>query len=241
MSLECQSPEAPVNVVDGTSLADPCWLDKTTILYRSEENSHTALRTYDTFTGTDRCLYTFPGAIKGLKAKSAGGRARLAFSSQVDKAGFPVKLNDTTGSEPLLYDRLYVRFWDEWITTKSTIFSGTLARISGMDGYEFRDMPVNILNVTEELRRLESPTRLGGVDDYAVSLNSLSFVAHDPLLNPATTTTSNVYIVDFNPSSIDVAKVNDVGGGSIGPVWSHDGLFLAYLEQRQPGHITDRT
>ena len=93
-----------------------------------------------------------------------------------------------------------------------------------------------VMNLTEQLRRLESPTRLEGIDDYTVSVNFLAFIAHDSLLNPATATTLNVYIADFN-FTLEVGEVNNGGGASSGPVWSPDGCFLAYLEQRQAGNI----
>jgi len=237
--LKCESSDSPTVLTEAPVLGDPCWLDGKTILYRSEANGLAYLRAYDLRSRTDHCLYTFPGIIRGLKANSVGNRVRVAFSTQVDRMGFPIKPNETDGSEPLVYEQLYVRLGDEWVTKKNAIFSGTLTRTES--GYRFIDPPHNIMNLTEELRLLESPTPLGGTRDYAVSDKFIAFIAHDPLLNPATTTTSHVYIFKYDEAKIDVSRVNHGGGGSLGPAWSPDGVSLAYLEQREAGHGTDRT
>src|SRR5262249_23133960 len=103
------------------------------------------------------------------------------------------------------------------------------------------ESPKNMLSGITDSHDLESPMPpFGGGEDFSISETRLAFVSKDPHLSPATNTASHVYIVLFNDSSF-VEKANRGPGASSSPVWSPDGLYLAYLEMRVPGYEADRT
>ena len=185
-------------------------------------------------------LHRFHGAIGDLKGLSTeDGTVRIGFSAKVTPHGDIVRSNETATPEALVYDKLWVRHWDEWITSnKNSIFSGTLTLKDGK--YSIDDSPKNMLNSTEDIHNLESPIPpFGGSDDYSMSPTHLAFIAKDPHLNPATNTASHVYVVSFNDSKY-LEQINKGPGASSSPVWSPDGKYLAYLEMRVRGYEADR-
>jgi dipeptidyl aminopeptidase/acylaminoacyl peptidase len=227
-------------IINDTNASDPIWLDDRTLLYIYTKGGESSLRTYDTELSKDSEITSFQGAIGNLKGLSVGdGTVRIAFSAKVTPYGDIVRSNETATPEALIYDKLWVRHWDEWITSnKNSIFSGTLTLKDGK--YSVDSFPINMLNSTEDIHDLESPIPpFGGSDDYSLSTTHLAFVAKDPHLNPATNTASHVYVVSFNDSKY-LEEINRGPGASSSPVWSPDGEHLAYLEMRVRGYESDR-
>ena len=196
------------------------------------------MRTFETHSRTDRLVAKFSGVVNNLKSTvTENGLVRLAFTARTDDRGQILGSNETHTPDVLMYDRFWVRIWDQWVMPhRSVIFSATL-RLSG-GRYELIDSPYNILNSTAEQRLLECPSPLGGGDDFSLSNISIAFVARDPRLNPAFNTASHIYIARYSEPSY-LLKVNHGSGASSSPSWSPDGKFLAFLEQRIPGHGTD--
>jgi hypothetical protein len=227
-------------IVNDTSASSPAWLDNTTLLYISTQHGESTLRTYNTDTEKDNKVHTFHGAIGDLKTIVVGKTTiRFAFSAKVNQHGEMLRANETDIPQALVYDRLWVRHWDEWVTSnKNSIFSGTLTLKH--DQYVIDESPRNMLNSTEELHDLECPIPpWGGAEDFSVSTSLLAFVAKDPHLNPATNTAAHVYVVKYDDGRY-LEKVNRGPGASSAPVWSPDGQFLAYLEMRVRGYEADR-
>lgn len=218
------------------------WLDNRTILYiYSTKSGESSLRTYDTDSSKDHEIQSFHGAIGDLKSLYVDSHTvRIAFSAKVTPHGDIVPSNETETPEVLVYDKLWVRHWDEWITSnKNSIFSGTLSLKNGK--YSIIDSPKNMLNSTGDIHDLESPIPpFGGTEDFSMSKTHLAFVAKDPHLHPATNTAAHVYAVSFNDSKY-LEKVNQGQGASSSPTWSPDGEYLAYLEMRERGYESDRT
>lgn len=227
-------------IVNDTAASSPIWLDDNTILYISTTNGESTLRTFNTNTSNDHKLVSFHGTIGDLKAIPIDkDTVRFAFSTKIIPSGEIARSNETETPQALVYDRLWVRHWDEWITPiKNSIFSGTLSLQH--DQYTINDNIRNMLNSTEEHHDLESPIPpFGGADDFSLSSSLMAFVAKDPHLNPATNTASHVYIVKYNDSKY-IEKVNRGPGASSSPVWSPDGKYIAYLEMRVQGYEADR-
>lgn len=144
----------PRLIVNDTSADNPLWLDEKTVLYMTTENGQSMLRTYDTGSEDDRLVYTVSGILANIKAVKISTRTlRFAFSTKVAPDGSIVNSNDLEPPEALVYDQLWVRFWDRWMTqNKNSIFSGTL-RLRD-NGYEIAEPPSNMLNSSRGLREL---------------------------------------------------------------------------------------
>jgi hypothetical protein len=240
LPISSKSSSSSKVIINDTSASDPIWLDDRTVLYIYTKSGESSLRTYDTESSTDSEITSFHGAIGDLKGLSVGdGTVRIGFSAKVTPYGYIVRSNETATPQALVYDQLWVRHWDEWITSsKNSIFSGTLTLKDGK--YSIVDSPKNMLNSTDDIHDLESPIPpFGGSDDYSLSPTRLAFIAKDPHLNPATNTASHVYVVPFNDSKY-LQQINKGPGASSSPVWSPDGKYLAYLEMRVPGYESDR-
>lgn len=224
------------NIIDDTNASDPVWLNDSTILYIYTEDGRSSLRTYDIDSEQGLEIHSFDGSVGNLEAFPLDdGAVRIAFSAKVCPSGRILRANETDTPEVLVYDRLWVRHWDEWITSpRNSIFAGTLTAKHGP--WSFRDKPRNMLNSTG----LECPIPpFGGDSDFSVSSTLLAFIAKDPHLNPATNTASHVYVVAFNDSTY-LEQINRGSGASSSPVWSPDGDHLAYLEMRVRGYEADR-
>lgn len=240
LPISSKSSSSSKVIINDTNVSNPIWLDDRTILYIYTKGGESSLRTFDTESSKDSEIMSFHGAIGDLKGLSTeDGTFRIGFSAKVTPGGDIVRSNETSTPEALVYDQLWVRHWDEWITSnKNSIFSGTLALKDGK--YSIDSPPKNMLNSTEDIHNLESPIPpFGGSDDCSISRTHLAFVAKDPHLNPATNTASHVYVVSFNDSKY-LDQINKGPGASSSPVWSPDGKYLAYLEMRVHGYEADR-
>jgi dipeptidyl aminopeptidase/acylaminoacyl peptidase len=228
-------------LINDTSASDPAWLDNKTILYIYTKSGESSLHTHDIETSADHEIQSFPSSIGDLKLLPVDkDTIRIAFSTKVTPYGEILPAKDSDTPDVLVYDKLWVRHWDEWITpNKNSIFSSTLTRKDGK--YILEDNVRNMLNSTEDIHDLESPVPpFGGGEDFSMTSKLLAFVAKDPHLNPATNTASHIYIVSFNDSKY-LERVNTGPGTSSSPTWSPDGKYLAYLEMRVRGYEADRT
>jgi dipeptidyl aminopeptidase/acylaminoacyl peptidase len=224
-------------IVNSTYTSSPVWLDNERLVYIVEFCEGSEIRTYDVESKKDEKVHYFDGTILDFKCIPVGGKDfRFVFSMKVSPNG---EMNEASTPEALVYDRLWVRHWDEWITNdKNSLFSGTLKTHN--DTLVLDEYPRNMLNGTSELHDLESPIPpWGGENDFTVSKDLLAFVAKDPHLNPATNTAAHVYVARFDDRKY-LEKINRGPGASSSPVWSPDGKYLAYLEMRVRGYESDR-
>jgi WD40-like Beta Propeller Repeat len=165
---------------------------------------------------------------------------RIVFSAKATPHGDILRANETGTADVLVYDKLWVRLWDNWITpNKQTLLTNTLHLRNGK--FEMSDStPKNLLNTSGEIHDLECPVPpWGGAADFSLSKTHVAFIAKDPHLNPATHTAAHVYVVSFDDSDY-LEKVNRGPGASSSPAWSPDGEYIAYLEMRVHGHASDR-
>jgi len=189
----------------------------------------------------DEQVQNFPGEVGDLKTLAIDkDTIRVVFSARVTPHGDIVRPNETATPEALVYDKLWVRHWDQWITpAKQTLLTTTLHLKNGKFSIG-EGTPKNLLNTSGEIHELECPIPpFGGAEDFSLSKTHVAFVAKDPHLNSATNTAAHVYIVSFNDSNY-LERVNRGPGASSSPVWSPDGRYIAYLEMRVRGYEADR-
>ena len=242
ISTSKSSSLSPKVLLNSTDASGPVWLDNSTILYVVTKSGESTLYTLNVESGKEKKVHAFHGAIGDLKSLRVDNETvRIVFGAQVTPHGEIVRANESSTPEVLVYDRLWVRHWDTWITpNKNALFSATL-QSSSKGTYSVAHHAQNMLNSTDDVHDLESPVPpFGGTEDFDMSTTHLAFVAKDPHLNPATNTASHVYIVSFKDSAY-LEKVNSGPGASSSPVWSPDGKYLAYLEMRVRGYEADRT
>jgi len=155
---------------------------------------------------------------------------------------------DTTG---MLYDSIYVRHWDTWLTQQRyAVFAATLSAIDG--GYTFDGDISNLLSGIEApVTRPESPVQpFGGSGDYDLSPDGsqVVFLTKAPELAKANYTASYLYLVPHDGSSV-ARQLNGPGtsapveaqGASGAPVWSPDGTRIAYFQQDGISYESDRS
>jgi dipeptidyl aminopeptidase/acylaminoacyl peptidase len=229
-------------IINDTNAGSPAWLDDSRILYINTKSGESSLRVYNVDSRADDEVAKYPGAIGDLKAIEIDkDTIRIVFSAKVTPHGDIVPANQTSTPDVLVYDKLWVRHWDEWITpNKNTLLTTTLS-LAGKTP-KISDTPTNLLNASGEIHDLECPIPpWGGAEDFSLSKTHVAFVAKDPHLNPATNTAAHVYIVSYADKDY-LEHVNPSNwGASSSPVWSPDGKYIAYLEMRVRGYEADRS
>ena len=156
---------------------------------------------------------------------------------------FNPELEPKRHSTGILYDSTFVRHWDEYVTPdRNAIWYGLLRHDAGE--YVFSGLTNAMLasNVT-----LESPIpAFGGTDHFDISGSGIAFVAKDPALNPSTNTKCDVFFVPMGDWDITESpvpqKIQAPGfeGAATSPVFSNDGLSLAFLKMRRNGYESDK-
>ncbi len=154
----------------------------------------------------------------------------------------------TTGR---LYDSIYVRHWDLYLTQQRyAVFSGTLTG-SG-SSYDFNGEVTNLLEGIEApVTRPETPVQpYGGNGDYDISPDgsTVVFLTKAPELPKANSTASYLYLVPHDGSSVP-AQLNGPGsaapasaqGASGAPLFSPDGKSIAYFQQDGVSYESDRS
>ncbi|WEW55936.1 Dipeptidyl-peptidase 5 [Emydomyces testavorans] len=190
------------------------------------------------------------GPLSGLKAVVAkNGDIKFVTYGQSTADG---KLyNPETAQKRLstarIYDSIYVRHWDYWLTTEfNAVFSGTLKRGNGK--YSF-DGKLN--NLVAPIKNAESPyPPFGGSDHYDISPDgeTVAFMSKAPELPKANLTTSYIYVgphdgsAKFSPLNKRDAPATPRGvrGASTAPRFSPDGKKLAYVQMHGENYESDR-
>jgi dipeptidyl aminopeptidase/acylaminoacyl peptidase len=183
--------------------------------------------------------------IKALK----GGEFAVVVSALATPDGelFNPEKAVKTQSSGRLYSSLYVRHWDAYEDKeKNTLWYGKLSKGGGnVDGGKYQ---LSALTNALKGTKLECPIRpFGGTDDFDVSERGIAFVSKDPDLNPALNTKCNVYLVNVVSwtQSAEEAKpvevsIKDFEGASTSPVFSPDGLQVAFLSMKRNGYESDQ-
>ena len=125
-----------------------------------------------------------------------------------------------------IYDSLLYRHWNQWQGKRRQHLL-----VADIDGTNVKDLTPVAIDVP--------PFSLGGPRGYAISPDSieLAYVTNADA-NLATSTNSDIYVVPL--AGGDSKKITLSPGGDIGPAYSPDGKYLAFLSQFKPDYESDR-
>ncbi|KAJ5151226.1 uncharacterized protein N7482_010478 [Penicillium canariense] len=199
---------------------------------------------------------SLPASFSGLKtAITKGGDVNFVLYAQSYSNG--TAYNEELASKPLssarIYDSIYVRHWDTWLsTTFNAVFSGTLKRKKGGQGANSRYSSEDSLkNLLAGVKNLESPyPPFGGSSDYDISGDGkwVAFKSKAPELPRANNTASYIYLVPHDGSKKPVAingpdspgTPDGVEGDSSSPSFSPDSRRIAYFQMEDISYESDR-
>ncbi|KAL2369803.1 dipeptidyl-peptidase 5 [Blastomyces gilchristii SLH14081] len=198
-----------------------------------------------------RKVASFNGPLQGFKAvKTRSGDIKFVAYGQSTSDGklYNKEQAEKRLSSARIYDSLYPRHWDYWLTTEfNAVFSGTLERRRGHE-YTF-DGKLN--NLVAPVKYAESPgPPFGGAGDYDLSPDgkTVAFMSKAPELPKANLTTSYIFIVPHDGSSVAIpingpessAAADGIVGASSSPVFSPDSKKIAYLQMEERNYESDR-
>jgi dipeptidyl aminopeptidase/acylaminoacyl peptidase len=201
--------------------------------------------------------------VGSLDAPYAGLKATKTESGDINFVVYCLANEDGTAynpdavEEPLstggLYDAIFVRHWDFYITQqRNAVFGGVLSAGYGNGSLSLSGELKNLLTgINATVTRPESPIPpFGDQGDYDISPDgkTVAFISKSPDLPKANFTASYVYIVPHDGSVAAVA-INGPGttapetaqGASFFPRFSPDSTKIAYGQQDGIFYESDRT
>lgn len=165
--------------------------------------------------------------------------------------------NEELAAKPLstarIYDSIYVRHWDTWLTTTfNAVFSGTLKKKKDGEWANSRyasEAPLK--NLVAGVKNLESPyPPFGDSSDYDISADGkwVAFKSKAPELPRANHTASYIYLVPHDGSEKPEAingpdspgTPKGVKGDSSSPSFSPDSRRIAYFQMENIAYESDR-
>lgn len=189
-------------------------------------------------------IATFDGPVANVKVTPLSESTfAFAITGQATPSGS--LYNPSKAKAPLstakVYDSLFVRQWDSWVTeNKNSIWFGKLEKSSNL----YKLSPLT--NVLDSKLHLESPVPpFGGGDNFDISRNGLVFIAKDPTLDPANHTKTDLYYVPLDFSEAKAPKPLMIKTGNlIGycgcPTFSPSGKSLAFTRMRSDQYESDK-
>ncbi|KAJ9629262.1 hypothetical protein H2204_008902 [Knufia peltigerae] len=194
---------------------------------------------------------TVPGPLSSLKLYVIEpGKVAVAVAGKANPDGSLHNPKDVQKprSSARVYDSLFVRHWDTYITEqRNSIFTALLQKSQPV--VTSRQGRYNVLGFRNALQgsKLESPIpTFGGIDHFDIGPTGLVFVAKDPELNPATHTKCQCYflprtdLMDMSPPKFRRIRVPGLNGAATSPVFSPSGESLAFLKMSVDGYESDK-
>lgn len=196
-----------------------------------------------------------PASFSGLKTTiTKNGDIRFLVYGQSYSNG--TAYNAELASKPLstarIYDSIYVRHWDTWLTTTfNAVFSGTLKMTHGRRAESRYALSGSLKNLVASVKNLESPyPPFGDSSDYDISPDGqwVAFKSKAPELPRANNTASYIYLVPHDGSKEPVAingpdspgTPDGVKGDSSSPAFSPDSKRIVYFQMEDIAYESDR-
>ncbi|KAI0434326.1 dipeptidyl-peptidase V [Xylaria sp. FL1042] len=200
-----------------------------------------------------KLIASLPAPYSGLKAaKTKSGDINFLVYTKAYPNGtaYNANLAETPASTGRLYDSIYVRHWDTWLTPeKNAVFGGVLKR--SHDSYKLAGGLTNYVTGICNVTCAESPYDQSDQSDYDISPDGsgVVFLTKDTTLPLANYTADVIYYVPFDGTAKDVVPIQARGstkypetqGAAVFPRFSPDGKKIAYLQMYGIAYESDRS
>ncbi|EAW06401.1 dipeptidyl peptidase DppV [Aspergillus clavatus NRRL 1] len=246
-------------LTNDSSVSEILWLgtDDSTLLYVNGTNADVPggvelwVTQVSSFTNGYKAA-SLPAAFSGFKTvttKSGDIRFVAYAQSYANGTAYNEELVEKPLSSARIYDSIYVRHWDSYLTTTfNAVFSGTLKKGNNKKGYTLDGA---VKNLVSPVRNAESPyPPFGGASDYDLSPNGkwVAFKSKAPELPKANFTTAYIYLVPHDGSEKAFAingpdspgTPKGIKGDANSPVFSPNSEKLAYLQMKDETYEADR-
>ncbi|KAJ6028061.1 hypothetical protein N7540_003637 [Penicillium herquei] len=249
-------------LTNDSNVSELIWISSDTVLYINSTNEDipggTELWVSDIpdFSKSRYKAASLPASFSGLKvAMTASGDVRFVVYCQSHRNGtaYNEKLITKPHSSARIYDSIYVRHWDKWLTTTfNAVFSGVLKNQStAAQGGSRYYLSGSLKNLVYEIKNLESPyPPYSDTSDYDISPDGawVAFRSKAPELPKANSTSSYIYLVPHDGSQLAKAingpdspgTPDGVHGDSSSPSFSPDSKRVAYLQMHEISYESDR-
>lgn len=200
-----------------------------------------------------KLITSLPAPYSGLKAvqtKSGDIHFLVYTKAYPNGTAYNENFAEKPASTARLYDSIYVRHWDTWLTPqRNAVFGGVLKGGNGSYALtgELTNYVTGICNVT----CAESPYDQSDESDYDISPDGsgLIFLTKDTTLPLANYTSDVIYYAPFDGSAKDAVPIQARGstqypeaqGATVVPRFSPDGKKIAYLQMYGIAYESDRS
>ncbi|KAI1820493.1 dipeptidyl-peptidase V [Xylaria intraflava] len=200
-----------------------------------------------------KLIASLPAPYSGLKAaqtESGDIHFLLYTKAYPNGTAYNEKFAEKPASTGRLYDSLYVRHWDTWITPqKNAVFGGVLESKDG--AYTLAGGLTNYVTGICDVTCAESPYDQSDQSDYDISPDGTGvvFLTKDTTLPLANYTADVIYYVPFSGSAKDAVPIQARGstkypetqGATTSPRFSPDGKQIAYIQMYGIAYESDRS
>ncbi|KAK9432477.1 Alpha/Beta hydrolase protein [Lipomyces doorenjongii] len=226
-------------MADAVDVGDIAWagIDAHTLLYLNQSSPYTALWSLNTNNGKTKALYSFPGSVSLLKTRVTPTGVRVVVSGWASPDGSLLSPNAPAKPDSgLLYDTIFVRHWDYWLTENRKSVFGLL--LSEKDLSSIKEPLTNYLKGLG----IESPIMpFPSASDFDLHDDILVVNAKAPDLNPANNTATYFYVLNYTSSNTFDLPLNKAGYGACSsPVFAPNGKKIAGLVQLENGYESDQ-
>ncbi|KAJ2584696.1 dipeptidylpeptidase [Coemansia sp. RSA 1694] len=221
----------------GTSLSNPIWFDDKTFgflrhgeLYKQELRPGAAAVV----------VYNPPITITSLSYRANSGlisfMASVYPNATLEECAVLKRAEDTKSDSAQVYDNLWARHWNEWMTLeKLNVFVAPLNVSKGV----WKVGPE--VNLNAALPRCPDSLTRWHVDDYTISPSgsNVAFLARQPAQNMTWSTSVSVYLTSTTGTAKPHLLTQRPSGQASAPVFSSDGRRLAWLQMETPCYESD--
>ncbi|KAK9449724.1 Alpha/Beta hydrolase protein [Limtongia smithiae] len=234
--IELNSGAMSVVLGNAVDVDDFAWVDDSTVVYLNSSTAYTELWSVNIDTGATTKRYTYPGSVGTLKTHTSSAGVRVVVSAFAQPDGSIVSPDAPAPADSgLLYDSLFVRHWDYWLTSArrnvfGLLFSADLATVKeGLANY-VRGMGI------------ETPIMpFPSAGDFDLADKHIVVNAKAPELCGANNTATYFYVLEYNEDNTGVAPLNKRGfGACASPAFAPGGGKVAGLVQLENGYESDR-